>query len=64
MTVNGQALTLQAEISLGEFLKQQGYDLQTVAVEKNGGIVPKKDFAAEPLVDTDTLEVVCFVGGG
>ena len=34
------------------------------AVEKNGTIILRAQFAEEQLTDADHLEVVCFVGGG
>ena len=64
MYVNGKPITLQNEISINEFLKREGYDVQKVAVEKNGGIVPKKSFETEMLYENDKLEIVSFVGGG
>ncbi len=64
MYVNGRQVTLSDEMSLQEFLLQEGYDVQKVAVEKNGDIVPKKSFGTEKVTDGDKLEVVCFVGGG
>ena len=47
-----------------EFLQQQGYNAQRVAVERNGEIVRRSDFEKELLRDEDTVEVVTFVGGG
>ncbi|MCL2793148.1 MAG: sulfur carrier protein ThiS [Spirochaetaceae bacterium] len=64
MVVNGKEKKIPSEISLNEFLSQEGYDTQKVAVEKNGCIVPKKSFATEMLSSSDKLEIVCFVGGG
>ncbi len=64
MYVNGQQIILTDEISLQEFLQKEGYDTQKVAVEKNGGIVPKTLFHEEKLADSDKLEIVSFVGGG
>ena len=64
MLVNGQLITIQKEISLSEFLKMEGYDIQRVVVEKNGSVVPKKSFETEMLSDDDKIEIVHFVGGG
>ena len=64
MYVNGQQIVIQNEMPLNEFLKKQGYDVQKVAIEKNGIIVPKKSFETETLTDNDKIEVVSFVGGG
>ena len=64
MHVNGQLILLQNIISLNELLEKEGYDTQRVAVEKNGNIVPKKNYQATMLCDSDKLEIVHFVGGG
>ncbi|MCL2030097.1 MAG: sulfur carrier protein ThiS [Oscillospiraceae bacterium] len=64
MTVNGQPAALREAVSLGEFLRDHGYDTQRVAVERNGSIVPRKDYETQTLSDADRLEIVCFVGGG
>ena len=64
MIVNGKEIVLQKEISVMDFLKKEGYDATKVAVEKNGDIIPKKNFEAEMLSDIDKIEIVCFVGGG
>ncbi len=64
MIVNGQEKKLADPISLAGFLEQEGYDGQQVAVEKNGEIIPRADHPNIQLLDTDTLEIVGFVGGG
>jgi thiamine biosynthesis protein ThiS len=64
MYVNGEKINLQEKISLSEFLKRQAYDARRVAVEKNGDIVPQKNFDTEMLDDSDKIEIVHFVGGG
>lgn len=64
MIVNGQEKKLTVPISLAEFLTQEGYDGQRVAVEKNSEIIPRAKHQDIQLSDTDTLEIVHFVGGG
>ena len=64
MYVNGEQINLQDSISLAEFLRKHEYDAQRVAVEKNGDIVPRKNFETEMLSDSDKIEIVHFVGGG
>ena len=54
MKVNGNERAVPAE----------GTVLALLAVEKNGTIIPRAQFAEEKLTDADHLEVVCFVGGG
>ena len=41
-----------------------GFSDKRIAVEKNGEIVPKGEYSNVILSDSDTLEVVAFVGGG
>jgi len=64
MYVNGEHRAIIYEISLYDFLLNEGYDIDRVAVEKNKIIVHKRDFETEMLCDSDRLEIVHFVGGG
>ena len=64
MRVNGKQVELKERLTLDKFLESNGYALTKVAVELNGKIVPRKEYAATILQDADILEIVCFVGGG
>ncbi len=64
MYVNGKEELLLQKISLLEYLEQNGYQPLYVAVEKNGSIVPRAEYTSTFLEQTDTLEIVQFVGGG
>ena len=64
MKWNGKQIALETSVTVLEFLQQQGYNAQRVAVERNGEIVRRADFEKELLRDEDTVEVVTFVGGG
>ena len=64
MRVNGKQVELKESVALEKFLESNGYAFSKVAVELNGKIVPRKEYAATILQDTDVLEIVCFVGGG
>ena len=64
MIINGQSENLTAEISLTDYLNKNNYRLNLIVVERNGIIVPKKDYDSVILTDADTLEIVSFVGGG
>ena len=64
ITVNGQAVSLEKPITVAEYLAQNQYRIERIAVEMNGEILPKKNYAAVTLIDGDKLEVVSFVGGG
>ena len=64
MRVNGKQVELKERLTLEKFLESNGYALTKVAVELNGKIVPRKEYAVTILQETDALEIVCFVGGG
>ncbi|MDE5613977.1 MAG: sulfur carrier protein ThiS [Treponemataceae bacterium] len=50
--------------TLAEYLATTDYDPKRIAVERNGAIVPKAQYADTVLQDGDSIEVVSFVGGG
>ena len=64
MKVNGEQEFLEEAISLAELLAAKGYASSKVAVELNGRIVSRIEYASTILQDADVLEIVCFVGGG
>lgn len=64
MKVNGEEKNLTVPLSLSEFLKQENYIVARIAVERNGEIVPKKEYDTIMLEKEDVLEIVHFVGGG
>lgn len=64
MKVNGLFISLNQVITLQDFLTLNHYEINRIAVERNGMIVPKANYTNTILEDTDTLEIVRFVGGG
>lgn len=61
--INGENLDVGGT-SVAEYLNSAGYDLTRVAVELNGDIVPKVQYADTIFKDGDSAEIVSFVGGG
>ncbi|MCI8717409.1 MAG: sulfur carrier protein ThiS [Lachnospiraceae bacterium] len=64
MKVNGKESKLKESILLYDYLEQLGYRTDRIAVERNGLIVPRDNYKKCVLSDSDTLEIVHFVGGG
>lgn len=64
MRVNGKEMTLDKGHSLQKFLEVNQFDLKTLAVARNGEIVPKPTYDQVLLDVEDVLEIVRFVGGG
>ena len=50
--------------TLAEYLETTSFDTRRIAVEINGEIVPKAQYANTLINDGDIIEVVSFVGGG
>ena len=61
--INGENLDVAGK-SVADYLNSSGYDLKRVAVELNGDIIPKTQYAETILKDGDSVEAVSFVGGG
>ncbi|MBQ7922045.1 MAG: sulfur carrier protein ThiS [Clostridia bacterium] len=61
--INGAELEIAGK-TLAEYLAGTKYDPKRIAVERNGGIVPKAKYAETVLCDGDSIEIVSFVGGG
>ncbi|OAB60072.1 thiamine biosynthesis protein ThiS [Leptolyngbya valderiana BDU 20041] len=64
VTVNGEARTAPAGLSLYGFLDHLGLDPRKVAVERNLEIAPRSQYDAIRIEPDDRLEIVHFVGGG
>ena len=61
--INGEEVNAN-NLLITEFLSQNGYSPERVAVMINGEILPKAEYAKTRISDKDEIEVVGFVGGG
>jgi len=64
ITINGEAKSFDATLTVEQLLGEIGLDHRKVAVERNLEIVPKSSYPETPLNDGDKLEIVHFIGGG
>lgn len=64
MTVNGKQISLETPVSVSEFLTENNYQTKRIAIEINGEILPKSQYESRILSDSDTIEIVTFMGGG
>ena len=64
MIVNGQHKEWNEGMTVADLLEREHYRTERVAVERNGQIVRREEFAETALQEEDVLEVVSFVGGG
>ena len=64
LTVNGLPQPLEDPTKLAQLLETMQLTGKRVAVERNGEIVPRSQYAQVDLQDGDQLEIVVAVGGG
>lgn len=65
MMVNGsEEKLLGDDMTLALFLAHKGLQAVSVVVERNGDVVERAQFGAVHLKETDSLEILRFVGGG
>lgn len=62
--VNGKNVENIVGKKLSDYIVECGHDIKRIAVERNGEIVFKSQYAETVLQDGDDLEIVSFVGGG
>lgn len=64
MRVNGNEISSENINTINELLRSFSLNESRVVIELNGNIVPKEEFSKINLNETDTIEVISFVGGG
>ena len=62
--INGKRVELDQPTALLTYLDSLGVSHRAVAVEHNGVIIERADYARTTLRDGDTVEIVRMVGGG
>lgn len=64
LSINGEPRQFQQALSIADLIAEMGLAGKRVALERNGEIVPRSQFASQQLAEGDRLEVVVAVGGG
>ena len=62
--INGAARPIPQHCNLVQLLEDMQLAGKRVAIERNGEIVPRSQYAAVELLAGDQLEIVVAVGGG
>ena len=62
--INGRDVELDDPTPLLDYLAKLGVDPRAVAVEQNGEILQRDDYATATLREGDVVEIVKMVGGG
>ena len=61
--INGKDVIAEG-LTLKQYLIENGYNLNIIAVERNEKMVSKEDYDTIYIMSNDIMEVVSFVGGG
>lgn len=61
--INGEKID-KDEMNLSEYLEENNYQTQKIAIECNEEIVPKSQYGSFILHSGDVVEIVSLVGGG
>jgi sulfur carrier protein len=64
LTINGAPRSFDRTLNCAELVGELGLAGKRIAMERNGEIVPRSQFAGCVLQDGDRLEIVVAVGGG
>ena len=62
--INGEARQFDNSTNVAALLEHMQLGGKRIALERNGEIVPRSQFAHQMLSDGDKLEIVVAVGGG
>jgi sulfur carrier protein len=62
--VNGAAAEVPPEWTVGDLVRARVDDRRRVAVARNGEVVPRAEWDATPLAESDALEVLAPQAGG
>ena len=64
LTINGERRSFEDSLTVAQLIEQLRLAGKRIALERNGEIVPRGNFAEQHLADGDRLEIVVAVGGG
>ena len=53
--VNGQEEVWEENLTIQDYISRHGYRTNRIAVEKNGNIVPKREYADTVIADGDQI---------
>jgi len=64
LQVNGKKVKLDGATLLLAYIEKLGVNPRAIAVEHNGTIIERAEYASVTLKEGDTVEIVRMVGGG
>jgi sulfur carrier protein len=64
LVINGEPRRFEASLTVAQLIEHLQLAGKRIALERNGEILPRGQFAQQRLLDGDRLEIVVAVGGG
>ncbi len=64
LIINGEPRSFPAPLMVAQLVETLSLAGKRIAIEQNGAIVPRSQYAETQLADNDRLEIVVAVGGG
>ena len=64
LQINGASRVFDNNLNVAELIKHLALGGKKLAIERNGELVPRSQYAECKVVDGDRLEIVVAVGGG
>ncbi|MGH8461195.1 MAG: sulfur carrier protein ThiS [Stenotrophobium sp.] len=64
LAVNGERREIKSAATLIDLIALLDLHGKRLAVERNGEIVPRSQYAQTPLAEDDRIEIVQAIGGG
>ena len=61
--INGKIVDAEG-VKLVDYLASEKFNIARIAIEYNMEILPKSNYDEVIIADGDSIEIVCFVGGG
>ncbi len=62
--INGASRAFDRSLNIADLIRQLALTGKKLAIERNGELVPRSQYAECQVVDGDRLEIVVAVGGG
>ena len=64
IVLNGEPYEMEQPLTVAELIARLRLSGKRVAVERNGKVLPRAEYATTRLDEGDRIEIVHFVGGG
>lgn len=64
LTLNGEEINLDKQLTIRELIDVYELDISKIAVERNLELVPRSSLDDTVIKEGDDIEIIHFIGGG